>query len=170
MDLDPEEKKRGARALYVWGRNKAGQLGIGHTMDTFKPTIVGSFEAKEVSSITSVQLPLLPLACACSLADTRTHRHTHAHVPKPSQVEVTGTRILFRVSTFTCCCCCFCYCCGCYALLQVKMIATGGAPDDPEYGGFSLALTSAGLVAFGSNKHGQLGVGDTVDRHAMVSQ
>eukprot|EP00958_Prasinococcus_capsulatus_P017762 scaffold2033_cov367-Prasinococcus_capsulatus_cf.AAC.7 len=98
VQLDPERQRRSSRALYVWGRNNAGQLGLGHTEDVPIPTTVSSFEAK-----------------------------------------------------------------------QVTMIAAGGDASDPEYGGFSIALTSSGvLMACGCNSRGQLGVGDTVDRHALV--
>ncbi|GBG70271.1 hypothetical protein CBR_g6400 [Chara braunii] len=90
------------RSLFGWGRNNAGQLGLGHNNDVRTPEVVSMFVSKEI-----------------------------------------------------------------------RQVAVGGLGDvdgDGEMsGGFSLVVTSSRKVfAFGANSHGQLGVGDMVDRYAMV--
>lgn len=53
---------------------------------------------------------------------------------------------------------------------QIKLIATGGGSDsNRKAGGFSMVVTNSGLLyAFGANTRGQLGIGDTEDRIAIV--
>lgn len=86
------------KVLYGFGRNNAGQLGLGHTTDVAEPVAVDAFLSKDI--------------------------HT---------------------------------------------VATGGASEDPNYDGFSLAVTAGGnLYAWGSNSHGQLGTGDMRDRITMA--
>eukprot|EP00192_Tetraselmis_astigmatica_P009703 CAMPEP_0117664012 /NCGR_PEP_ID=MMETSP0804-20121206/8955_1 /TAXON_ID=1074897 /ORGANISM="Tetraselmis astigmatica, Strain CCMP880" /LENGTH=853 /DNA_ID=CAMNT_0005471141 /DNA_START=124 /DNA_END=2685 /DNA_ORIENTATION=- len=89
----------GPRALFGWGRNNAGQLGLGHSNDVSTPEILGNtFHAK-----------------------------------------------------------------------NIKLVAAGGGNEEQVTGGFSLVVTSGGMLySVGANARGQLGVGDNEDRHALV--
>ncbi|KAK3242768.1 hypothetical protein CYMTET_47552 [Cymbomonas tetramitiformis] len=92
------KKSRKAHSLFAWGRNNAGQLGLGHLNEVKTPEIVSTFAAKEM-----------------------------------------------------------------------RRVAAGGANENSELDGFSLVISSSGhLFTFGCNTHGQLGVGDKVDRSSMV--
>ncbi|XRB22633.1 regulator of chromosome condensation [Pseudoscourfieldia marina] len=52
---------------------------------------------------------------------------------------------------------------------DIRALAVGGANEDGQRDGFSLAVAASGvLYAWGSNAYGQLGTGDTNDRITMV--
>jgi len=145
--LEPNRLRR-PHALFAWGRNNVGQLGLGHTNQVNSPQILSTFAAKEIKRIASgggYEDPLyegfsLVVSAAGNLFSFGSNTHGQLGV---------GDR-LDRTS-----------------LVPVSFLLTGKVSQVTAGRGFSVVVTDSGQVfTWGSNAHGQLGLGDLKDRLA----
>ena len=141
--------------VYAWGDNASGQLGDGSTTTSFAPVEVdvsGALEDKKIVSISAGPAHALALdddGVVYAWGENGTGQlGDNTLVDSSSPIAVSG---------------------GSLAGISVEAIAAGGqAFDDPN--GFSVALGTNGRVyTWGSNKYGQLGIGNTTNSKLPVA-
>jgi alpha-tubulin suppressor-like RCC1 family protein len=122
--------------LYCWGRNQAGQLGLGDTMPRSKPTLLStpSFTVDKLMAggdFTCVKAMDKSLWCWGDNQFGQLGLGNNAPVPSPMQIPAVGNNVL--------------------------SVANGGSHS-------CALMTDSTVWCWGDNSFGQLGLGDTIPR------
>uniref|UniRef100_A0A061R4H9 Regulator of chromosome condensation n=1 Tax=Tetraselmis sp. GSL018 TaxID=582737 RepID=A0A061R4H9_9CHLO len=134
------------RTLFGWGRNNAGQLGLGHTADVNSPEILNTFHGKEIKLVASGGGNEVTSTGGFSLAVAANGALYAFGANDRGQLGVGDLEDR-------------------HALVPVGIRTKSPIAKVAAGADFSIAVTQDGRVySWGANDHGQLGLGDTRDR------